>query len=86
MSDFPFKTRFIETKRGQCMFFLPDESGMEGFVCGAPTTDNKSFCGRCRNVTHKKPQPFRLNREVRSRDTNEWALTEREPDLTEVLQ
>jgi hypothetical protein len=79
MSAYPFKTRFIETQRGQCMFFLPGETGTEGFVCGAPTTDNKSFCGGCRKVTHQKPKPFRLNREVRSRDANEWALSEREP-------
>jgi hypothetical protein len=68
------------------MFFLPGETGMEGFVCGGPTTDNKSFCGRCRKVTRQKPKRFRLNREVRSRDANEWVLSEREPDLTEVLQ
>lgn len=85
MSAYPFKTRFIDTARGQCMFFLPGQSGMYGFVCGAPTTDEKSFCDCHHKATHQplkngKISFFDLSASARDEDTDY------EPDLTEVLQ
>lgn len=85
MSAHPFKTRFIETMRGQCMFFLPGQSGMRGFVCGAATTDEKSFCDCHHKATHqpiKKGKITFFDLSAGSRDDD----TGHEPDLTEVLQ
>lgn len=79
-------TRFIETKTGQCMFFLPGESGPDGLVCGEPTTGGKSFCDCHRKITHQKLKPFREPPGVRMRAAGEWAASEREPDLTEIIQ
>ncbi|WP_028165446.1 hypothetical protein [Bradyrhizobium elkanii] len=82
MSVFPFKTRFIETKRGQCMFFLPGESSMEGLVCGAPT--EKSFCDCHHKATH---QPLKDSK-VYYLDASSVAShggDDHEPDLTEML-
>ncbi|MDX3966121.1 MAG: hypothetical protein QHD01_05915 [Bradyrhizobium sp.] len=83
MSAFPFKTRFMETTRGQCMFFLPGESGREGFVCGAPT--ERSYCDCHHKATHqplKKGNVFFLDASSSAAPDD----TDHEPDLTEVLQ
>ncbi|WP_445215938.1 hypothetical protein ACKWRH_26595 [Bradyrhizobium sp. Pa8] len=84
MSAYPSKTRFNDTKSGQCMYFLPGQSGMHGFVCGAPT--EKSYCDYHHNATHQKTKPYREGYEPRTRAAGDWLLTEREPDLTEILR
>lgn len=85
MPAFPFKSRFIEARRGQCMVFLPVESGKEGFVCGAPTASGKSFCDHHHRATHHPLKKIKVNfRDASS--TASCGVADHEPDLTEVLQ
>ncbi|WP_454650758.1 hypothetical protein [Bradyrhizobium liaoningense] len=85
MSAYSFKTCFAETKSGQCMYFLPGQSGMYGFVCGAPTANHKSYCDCHHKATHqpvKKAKISFFDLSAASIDID----TDYEPDLTEVLQ
>ncbi|MGX9428025.1 hypothetical protein [Bradyrhizobium sp. LeoA1S1] len=80
------KARFIDAKHGQCMFFLPGQSGMEGFVCGAPTIGEKSFCGCHHKATHQPPKRARYNYRIVDRSIQIVTVGfEREPDLTEMM-
>ncbi|MGJ4995698.1 hypothetical protein ACQR0Z_14830 [Bradyrhizobium sp. HKCCYLS3077] len=44
MADFPHRVRFVDATHRDCKFFLPGESGMFGFACGAPCGEGESFC------------------------------------------
>lgn len=44
MSEFLHRIRFVDATHRDCKFFLSGESGMFGFVCGAPCGEGKSFC------------------------------------------
>jgi hypothetical protein len=67
------------------MYFLRGQSGMYGFVCGAPTTNDKSYCDCHHKATHlpvKKAKISFFDLSAASLDND----TDHEPDLTEVLQ
>lgn len=85
MSIFPKATRFIKSSSEQCKFFLPGQSGMDGLVCGEPTTAERSYCDcHLRRVYQPGSTPKVFFIDASSQDAR--GFTDREPDLTEVLQ
>jgi hypothetical protein len=83
MPDFQNKARFVNTTREQCQFFLPGESGMNGFVCGDETREGSSFCD-CHHRVVFQPQRMKV-RSVQDRNVRDSELDEVEPDLTELV-
>ncbi|WP_047308826.1 hypothetical protein [Rhodopseudomonas palustris] len=84
--DHPHATRFIQAGLCRCKFFLHGESGMNGFVCGAPIDEGKSFCDEHHRVVFQPlpdaPPRYRIN-DYSVGERNED--TDHEPDLTEML-
>lgn len=86
MTMFNNRVRFIEAKHRQCKFFLPGESGMEGFVCGHPTTLDRSFCDSHHRLCFKTITPIRSST-VRFDDQSvtEIEIEDFEVELTEIV-
>ncbi len=87
MTEFPKRVRFVDARRGQCFFFLPGETGMEGFVCGDATPGaSKSYCACHRRLVF---QPLTATSRIQSGyfdlSVRAAEIDDEELDLTELV-
>ncbi|WP_315740854.1 hypothetical protein [Bradyrhizobium sp. SZCCHNR1093] len=82
----PNRVRFIDATHRQCKFFLPGESGMEGFVCGDPTGIERSFCDCHHRRCFKLISPVsRTTARYDDQSVCEVEIDEGELELTELV-
>jgi hypothetical protein len=77
---------FINATNGLCKFFLDDQRGMHGLVCGdAVTKPGRSYCVQHHRLVFQPLKPATPPRIFDPTSAANRAADDSEPDLTELI-